>query len=129
MADNAPLDPEAMWRELIGKWEKAANELANQTMGSDEFSRTMNRMMGAQVDFQKSFGDLISRYLVSLNLPSRSEMVEIGERLGAIETSIERIATTLDRIAGTPSGAATAARPPRTKQPPSKSAPAPETAT
>ena len=129
MAEKAPLDPEAMWRDLIGKWEKATNELANQSMGSDEFSRSMNRMMGAQVDFQKSFGDLISRYLVSLNLPSRSEMVAIGERLGAIESSLERIATTLERMAGTPSDVATGARPPRTKQPPGKPAPASESAT
>jgi len=113
---SAP-DPAAAFRDLVAQWEKGINELANRTMNSDEFSRAINKATTASTTMQQQLGELIGRYLASLNLPSRSEMVNIGERLQAIETSLHRISAQLDRAsaanANTPG-----AGPPRTKRPP-----------
>jgi hypothetical protein len=86
-------------------------------MNSDEFSRAMNKATTTSTTMQQQLGELIGRYLTTLNLPSRAEMINIGERLQAIETSLHRIGTQLEKVGG---GAANspAAGPPRTKRPP-----------
>ena len=63
MADSSYKDPVAVWRELLSQWEKGFNELANQTMGSDEFSRSMNQATRVSLEMQRSMGELICRYL------------------------------------------------------------------
>ncbi len=55
-------------------------------MNSDEFTRAMNKATATSTSMQQQLGEVIGRYLTSLNLPSRSEMTNIGERLQAIET-------------------------------------------
>jgi hypothetical protein len=115
---KSPPDPAAAFRDLMSQWEKGANEFANRTMNSEEFSRAMNKATTTSTAMQQQLGELIGRYLTTLNLPSRSEMVNIGERLQAIETSLHRISAQLETVRGvTPS--ASPPGPPRTKRPPS----------
>jgi hypothetical protein len=111
-------DPAAAFRELVSQWEKGINEFAGQAMNSDEFSRAMNKVTATSTTMQQQLGDLIGRYLTTLNLPSRAEMINIGERLQAIETSLHRISSQLEKVGG---GSVTspAPGPPRTKRPPS----------
>ena len=87
-------------------------------MNSEEFSRTMNKATTASTVMQQQLGELIGRYLMTLNLPSRSEMVNIGERLQAIETNLHRLSTQLEKLGGGSADSA-APGPPRTKRPPS----------
>jgi hypothetical protein len=113
-----PPDPAAAFRELVSQWEKGINEFAGRTMNSEEFSRAMNNATTTSTTMQHQLGELIGRYLTSLNLPSRAEIVSIGERLQAIETSLYRITTQLEKAGGgVPNSPA--AGPPRTKRPPS----------
>jgi hypothetical protein len=120
MAERSTPDPAAIWRDLVSQWEKGVNELANKAMGSAEFSRAMNQATSGSLGLQQSLGDLIGKYLTALNLPSRAEMVSIGERLTAIEATLNRIAVSVERL--DPSAAATerGVRPPRTKRAPAR---------
>ena len=118
MAEPFPKDPAALWREMISQWEKGFNDLANKTMASEEFSRSMNQATKLSLQTQQAMGDLMARYLTMLNLPSRAEIANISERLQAIEESLVRIAAAVDRNAGGDGPSARAVpRPPRTKQP------------
>jgi poly(hydroxyalkanoate) synthase III subunit E len=120
MAERSTTDPAAIWRELVSQWEKGVNEIANKAMGSAEFSRVMNQATSGSLGLQQSLGDLIGKYLTALNLPSRAEMVSIGERLTAIEATLNRIAVSVERLdPNAPADAAErGARPPRTKRAP-----------
>ena len=122
MAEPPSKDPAAAWRDLVAQWEKNLNELANRTMGSDEFSKAINQAMGLSAGMQSSLSEAMGRYLASLNLPSRAEMAGIGERLHAIEERLDRVLTLLQSPADAakPGGAAVAAKPPRTKRPPDR---------
>ena len=121
-AEPLSKDPAAAWRDLVAQWEKNVNELANRTMGSDEFSKAVNQAMGLSAGMQSSLSEAMGRYLASLNLPSRTEMAGIGERLNAIEERLDRVLTLLQLPAGAakPGGAAATAKPPRTKRPPDR---------
>jgi len=117
-------DPLAPWREMLSQWEQNVNALANRTMGSEEYSSSMNGAMGATLKLQETMRQFMAAYLASANLPSRSEVLGIAERLGGVEAKLDRISALLERIAQAKPGEAPAPaparpRPPRTKSPPS----------
>ena len=116
-------DPVAIWQNMLGEMEKGFNSFANQAMASPEFSKVVNQVGGVSAGAQKQLGDLMEKYLVGMNLPSRAQMVSMAERLQSIEGQLNEIKALLYQAqqgSGAPaSGPAGAPRPPRTKRPPS----------
>ena len=120
MADNSS-DPVVLWQKMVGEMEKGLNAFANQTMSSPEFSKAMNQAGGVTAGAQKQFGELMEKYLLSMNLPSRAQMVGMAERLQTIEGQLNEIKAMLQQMnaaSGGSSGYAGVPRPPRTKRPP-----------
>ena len=121
MADKSN-DPVALWQNMIGEMEKGFNAFANQAMASPEFSKVVNQVGGATAGAQKHLGELMEKYLVSMNMPSRSQMVGMAERLQSIEGQLNEIKAMLHQMqsasAGAAGGSSQAPRPPRTKRPP-----------
>jgi hypothetical protein len=121
MADKSN-DPVALWQNMIGEMEKGFNAFANQAMVSPQFSQVVNQVGGATAGAQKHLGDLMEKYLLSMNLPSRSQMVGMAERLQSIEGQLNEIKAMLNQMqgnaAGPSAGFSATPRPPRTKRPP-----------
>lgn len=113
---QGPFDPLALWRDMLSKWETGVNDLSNRSMGSPEFSQFMNQAMGMSVRMQHAMGEMMGKYLVALNMPTRADLVAIGERLQSIEDQLARISAAVER--GRPGEAKTYEGPPRTKRPP-----------
>ena len=115
-------DPVAIWQNMIGEMEKGFNSFANQAMASPEFSKVVNQVGGVTAGAQKQLGDLMEKYLVSMNLPSRAQMVSMAERLQGIEGQLNEIKALLYQMQNNPStpvgGPPEAPKPPRTKRPP-----------
>ena len=99
MADKSN-DPVAMWQNMIGEMEKGFNSFANQAMASPEFSKAMNQVGGATAGAQKQLGELMEKYFVSMNLPSRAQMVSMAERLQSIEGQLNEIKALLHQVDG-----------------------------
>jgi SMC interacting uncharacterized protein involved in chromosome segregation len=122
MADKSN-DPVALWQNMIGEMEKGFNAFANQAMASPEFSKAVNQVGGVTAGAQKQLSELMEKYLVSMNLPSRAQMVSMAERLASIEGQLNEIKALLHQVHGNPgapdSGYPSAPRPPRTRRPPS----------
>ena len=120
MADKSN-DPVAIWQNMIGEMEKGFNSFANQAMASPEFSKVVNQVGGVTAGAQKQLGDLMEKYLVSMNLPSRAQMVSMAERLQSIEGQLNEIKALLHQVHGnsvTRDGEYSGApKPPRTKRP------------
>jgi hypothetical protein len=114
-------DPVVLWQNMIGELEKGFNAFANQAMASPQFSKLINQVGGTAAGAQKQLGELMEKYLVSMNLPSRAQMVSMAERLQSIEGQLNEIKALLHQVHGNTavlgSGPATP-RPPRTKRPP-----------
>ena len=122
MADKSN-DPVALWQNMIGEMEKGFNAFANQAMASPEFSKAVNQMGGATAGAQKQLSDLMEKYLVSMNMPSRAQMVGVAERLQSIEGQLNEIKAMLHQMqggaGGSSAGPSPAPKPPRTRRPPS----------
>jgi SMC interacting uncharacterized protein involved in chromosome segregation len=125
MADKSN-DPVALWQNMIGEMEKGFNTLANQAMASPEFSKVVNQVGGVSAGAQKQFSDFMEKYLASINLPSRAQMVSMAERLQGIEGQLNEIKALLYQMRNNPgapeggySGAPKgASKPSRTRRPP-----------
>jgi len=120
MADKSN-DPVALWQNMLGEMEKGFNSLASQALASPEFSKVVNQVGGATAGAQKQLGDLMEKYLVGMNLPSRAQMVGLAERLQSIAGQLNEIKAVLHQIHSNPGvpagGPAAVPRPPRTKRP------------
>jgi hypothetical protein len=121
MADKSN-DPVAIWQNMIGEMEKGFNAFAGKAMESPEFSKIVNQVGGVTAGAQKQLGELMEKYLVGMNLPSRAQMVGMAERLQSIEGQLNEIKALLHQVqnnSGAPQGGyAGAPKPPRTKRPP-----------
>jgi hypothetical protein len=119
MADKSN-DPVAIWQNMIGEMEKGFNAFANKAMESPQFSKVVNQVGGVSAGAQKQLGDMMEKYLVNMNLPSRVQMVGMAERLQTIESQLNEIKALLNQMkpGGPDSGVPAAPRPPRTKRPP-----------
>ena len=114
-------DPIALWHKMLGEMEKGFNSLSNQALTSPEFSKVMNQASGVTAGAHKQLSDFMEKYLLSMNMPSRSQMVGIAERLQSIEGQLSDIKLLLQEMqkqTGVGSPAAGPARPPRTRRPP-----------
>jgi hypothetical protein len=122
MADKSN-DPVALWQNMIGEMEKGFNAFATRAMESPEFSKVVNQVGGVSAGAQKQLGEMMEKYLVNMNLPSRAQMVSMAERLQSIEGQLNEIKAMLHQAnrnnSGAPeSGYPQAPRPPRTRRPP-----------
>ncbi len=124
MADKtATADPFEMWRDWVANSERQWNSFLNNAMATDEFSQAMGRMMDVYLNMQKNMNEVMGRYLQVINVPTRNDVMAIGERLSQIEDRLNQIEGALARMS-VPSASGTAApratavpRPPRTKKP------------
>jgi hypothetical protein len=122
MADKSN-DPFAIWQNMLGEMEKGFNTFATRAMESPEFSKVVNQVGGVSAGAQKQLGEMMEKYLLTVNLPSRAQMVDMAERLQSIEGQLAEIKALLNQVhnnSGAPAGGYPAApKPPRTKRPPS----------
>jgi hypothetical protein len=84
-----------LWHDLLRQWEDAGNSLGTDAMKSPEFSKFMNQVTSSSAALQGVFADLSAKYLAALNLPTKSDIIAITERLHAIEKRIEEMQLTM----------------------------------
>jgi hypothetical protein len=122
---HKPNDPAARFRELITEWERGIDALANRFMGTDEFSRAMNQFQNLQLGAQQAFAEAMAKHLAALNLPSREDLLRVGEAVHELEMRIARMERKLDDLAQTAGVTGDRPRhgPPRTRRPPSQRTP------
>jgi SMC interacting uncharacterized protein involved in chromosome segregation len=122
MADKSN-DPVAIWQNMVSEMEKGFNAFASKALESPEISKAVNQVGGVSAGAQKQLGDMMEKYLLSMNLPSRAQMVGMAERLQNIEGQLNEIKALLYQLqnngGAAETGYPTAPRPPRTKRPPS----------
>lgn len=123
MTDSAQSnDPLERFRALVTEWERGLDSLANRVMGTDEFSRAMNQFQSMQLGMQKAFAEVMARNLAHLNLPSREDVLRVGQAVHEVDMRLARMEQRLEevaRAAGVESAASRRPGPPRTRRPPS----------
>ncbi len=120
-SDDRP-DVGQLWRNWLVDTERQWNAFFNDVMGTDSFGRFLGGYMEIYSTFQRLVAQNMERSLSTLNVPSRSDIVELSERLGGVEERLAAIESNLSLRAeavGHPSqpAAVTQIRPRRTRRP------------
>lgn len=118
---NASSEALSSWREWMSQSEGQLNNLFNELMATDGFGRAMGLVTKLVVSMQKSMGEGMERYFTALSLPTRSDVIDLAQRLSTIETRLLAIETNLRKLTGSSTIDASpivpSMRPPRTKKP------------
>lgn len=109
MAATLLTDPLRLLREAVNKLEGELNTLANRKMDSPEFSSVLHRYVQVSIVLQQLFDKALAGTYKRLNLPSRSDIVELT-------ATLQRIEDKLDRVLG--AAAPPGPQPARTRRPP-----------
>lgn len=119
------LDPVRLWREWYQKSEKSWNEGITQLMGDDRVAKSTGKYLQEAVHAQRMFTESMAKWLANLNLPSRSDVLALSDRVGKLEDSIAGLQVEIRQLrqALTKQDLASGAdlhvlRPKRTKTPP-----------
>jgi hypothetical protein len=95
--------------------------MLSEMMSTDQFSQGMGQFMNIYLTMQKNMNDAVERYLAGLNVPTRSDVVDLAARVATLEHRLADLESA-GRTSGRAPGSRAKARPPRTKQPPSRRA-------
>lgn len=112
--NTIPTDPMAMWRDILGQWEKAANDVGGKLLQRPESAEAMHKATALGLQAQTAMHEAMAKMLSVANMPSKAEVEALGQRLGAIEASLSRIEAALGASAVP---AVSAPKPARTRKP------------
>ena len=131
MAQGTTADPFEMWRDWMANSERQLNGFLNNAMATEQFTQSMGQFMDVYLNMQKSLNEVMGRTFSALNLPTRTDILSLGERLSAIEDHLGKIEASIAALKSAPAVSAGIAatpatpvaaipRPPRTKKPAAK---------
>ncbi len=120
MADESPPDPAAQFRELVTTWERNINQVANQVMGTESFSRLMQEAQRMQLALQQATSEAMGRRLTALNMPTREDIIRLAEKLSEVDRRLARIEASIDGDATVVAAEKPRAAKPRTRKPPAE---------
>ncbi len=119
--DGGGTETMELWRNWLTETERQWNSFFSEVMGRDSFGRVAGSYMEFYSVVQRALNQGMERYLNTFNLPTHSDIVELGERLHNIEERLASLEANLNNLA-TATGIATSApvtqlRPRRTRRP------------
>jgi len=96
MAESTPRIPTpadflTAWQQAASQSEQQWNEFLNQAMGTEAFASLMGRYLEGYLNLQKSLAQSVEKYLQAMNLPTRSDITAVGERLAAVESQLSTL--------------------------------------
>lgn len=125
------LSPARMWRDWIAKSEAQWSETVSQMLKNEHTGEAMNRQLSEMQLMHRQFSELAQASLAAANLPSRSDLEALDERMGRLEDGLAQVAAGLSQLsqaltaaratAGTAATTSTS-RPTRNRKPASASA-------
>ncbi|WP_420444763.1 poly(R)-hydroxyalkanoic acid synthase subunit PhaE [Candidatus Poriferisodalis sp.] len=117
-------DPLRTWREWYQKSEKQWSDALSCILGNDQFAQTTGKYVQEAMHLHRMFTESMAQYLAALNLPSRTDITALSDRVGELEDTVAGLQVEVRHVRRSLAehdGAAQAdgvpVRPKRTKQP------------
>lgn len=95
MKSEDELNPIRLWREWIVQSEKMWSDTITEVMGNPQVSGGMGRSMQEFLHMHRMFSESFAQYLSALNLPSRSDILDLSDRLGQLEDAVAAVSVDL----------------------------------
>src|SRR5580698_9651673 len=101
-AKNSASEAFSSWRDWVSQSETQLNKLLNEVMATEGYTRILGGFTKVMVSMQKSTGESLERYFTALSLPTRSDVIDLGQRLSSIESRLSVMEEALSRLAPEP---------------------------
>jgi BMFP domain-containing protein YqiC len=96
--DWSKLNPQTIWRDWVVKSEQQWSEALSTLMKDERTGGTLNTQVAQARMMQKQFGEMMQMGLASSNLPSRSDIEALEERLGRVEDGLAALAAQVSQL-------------------------------
>lgn len=116
------MNPVAMWRDWFVKSEAQWSESMSSLLKNEQAGGALNRHVGELQMMHRQFAEMAQAALAAANLPSRSDLESLDERLGRVEDGLAQVAAGLARLSETlvAVDAVKPAAPTRRRRPPAR---------
>lgn len=106
--DQTPFDPFAAWRGMrdtyMDTWSKAMIDAVNSEAYAEAMGTMMDNYLTASAPFRDAIQRTMSQVLTQLNMPTRTDVTNLAERLTNIEMRLDDLDAKLDALRGGPRG-------------------------
>ena len=92
------VNPLAMWRDWIVKSEAQWSQGLSELMKDERFSGPLGRQVDELRMMQRQFAEVAQASLAAANLPSRSDLEALDERMGRLEDGLAQVAAAVSRL-------------------------------
>ncbi|MFT4563151.1 MAG: hypothetical protein ACI9BW_002905 [Gammaproteobacteria bacterium] len=89
--DQNNLDPVRLMREWYIKSEKMWSDSLTEMMGDERFSEGLGRNVNEALHSHRMFSESMGQFLSNINVPSRGDVLDMGDRLAHIEDTLNQI--------------------------------------
>lgn len=93
--DKQTPDLVELWRDWLTQSERQLNSFFGETLNQEASARAVAGYMELYAALQRLLAEAMQRYLSFINMPSRNDVVGLGETLRSIEDRLARIEETL----------------------------------
>ena len=108
-------DPLKGWRDWFVQSERDWSEQLTRLMKDENVARALGQEIHAGLYGQQMLTQTLAGPLAAMNVPTREDLVAIGERIGRLEDAVARVEALVTRQTS-----AAAPRPARTRKAPAK---------
>jgi len=96
--DWTALSPARLWREWIVKSEAQWSEALSQLLKDERTGEAMGRQLQEMQLMHRQFSEMAQASLSAANLPSRSDLEALDERMGRLEDGLAQVAAALTQL-------------------------------
>lgn len=97
MSENEPSDFFFLWRQAAQFQEGQFRALLERAAGSDAFGDALRKTLEDYLSATQVSRENVERYLSAANLPTRSDIARLSERIDGLTTRIDELVQGLKR--------------------------------
>lgn len=88
MADKDNMDPMTLMRDWFIQSEKMWSDAMSEFMADERVAKSSGRFMQEALHTQRMFSESMGQYLSSLNMPTRSDILDLKDRVSQMEETM-----------------------------------------
>ena len=88
MASNDNLDPMQLMRDWFIQSEKMWSDAMSEFMADERVAKSSGRFMQEALHTQRMFSESMGQYLANLNMPTRSDILDLKDRVSQMEETM-----------------------------------------
>jgi len=96
--DPQALNPIRLWRDWIVKSETQWSEAVSQFLKNERVGGAVSRQIDEMQLMQRQFSEFAQASLAAANLPSRSDLEALGDRMGRLEDGLAQLAASVSQL-------------------------------